>query len=354
LRRATCLVGTWAEREFALTNYVSGRGATVSAAVVELLSTLEVPATRAAIATCYPRVPGLDAILDRLGSADLVLSLGSSVEQRDAAVAKTWRWGHAARMFHFETRRVRFEEDVAREDAALIAHAREEAPPAPLLERGGDRATLPGGFAEMEGSLWNSLRSRRTVRAYRRTPLDLDRFARILLWTWGATRIVDDPPVGQHILRTSPSGGARHPIEVYPIVLRVEDLAPGVYHYRVADHALELLGTNADEALAIKLCASQAWVGDAAAVFVMTAVLARSMWKYSQDHAYRVVHLDAGHLGQTFHLVCTALGLAPFTTGALDHAAIESALDIDGISEVPLYAGAVGLPRPAPSEEWTS
>ena len=30
-----------------------------------------------------------------------------------------------------------------------------------------------------------------------------------------------------------------------------------------------------------------------------------------------VIHLDAGHLGQTFHLVCTALGLAPFVLECL-------------------------------------
>ena len=324
----------------------------MSPAIVELLSALDVPVTSSAIAAQYPRVPDLAAIVDRLHAADLLLTVGSPAEEADAAVARTWRWGHAARFFHFETRRVRFEEDVAREDAALLVHAREEPPPAPLLERGGDRLILPGGFGELEGSLWNALRSRRTVRAYRRIPLDLETFARVVLWTWGATRIVDDPPIGRHILRTSPSGGARHPIEVYPLVLRVDGVAPGIYHYRVADHALESIGGNADADVAIKLCANQSWVGDAAAIFLMTAVLTRSMWKYSQDHAYRVVHLDAGHLGQTFHLVCTALGLAPFTTGALDHLAIETALGLDGISEVPLYAAAVGVPKAPPGAPW--
>lgn len=45
----------------------------------------------------------------------------------------------------------------------------------------------------------------------------------------------------------------------------------------------------------------------------MTAVVERSAWNYPNVHAYRVPHLDAGRLGQTFHLVCTELGLGPFT-----------------------------------------
>jgi len=76
----------------------------------------------------------------------------------------------------------------------------------------------------------------------------------------------------------------------------------------------------------------------------MTAVTERSMWKYPNSHAYRVLLLDAGHLGQTFHLVCTQLGLAPFTTAATDDLAIEETLGLDGVSEFPIYAAATGLP----------
>lgn len=77
----------------------------------------------------------------------------------------------------------------------------------------------------------------------------------------------------------------------------------------------------------------------------MTAVVGRSMWKYKQAQAYRVLQLDAGHLGQTFHLVCTALGLAPFTTAATDEPEIERELGIDGVNELAVYAAAFGMPR---------
>ena len=76
----------------------------------------------------------------------------------------------------------------------------------------------------------------------------------------------------------------------------------------------------------------------------MTAVFARAMWKYPHPRAYRVVLLDAGHLGQTFCLTATRLGLAPFSTAALADTLIERDLGIDGISESVIYVTGVGEP----------
>ena len=79
---------------------------------------------------------------------------------------------------------------------------------------------------------------------------------------------------------------------------------------------------------------------------VMSAVFARSQWRYGFPRAYRVVLLDAGHLCQTFCLVATALGLAPFCTAALGDSIIEADLGLDGVTESVIYACGVG-PRPS-------
>jgi len=76
----------------------------------------------------------------------------------------------------------------------------------------------------------------------------------------------------------------------------------------------------------------------------MTAMFPRTMWKYQHARAYRVVLLDAGHLCQTFCLVATWLGLAPFCTAALKDTLIEKDLAIDGIRESVLYVAGVGFP----------
>ena len=69
----------------------------------------------------------------------------------------------------------------------------------------------------------------------------------------------------------------------------------------------------------------------------------------SHARAYRVVLLDAGHLCQTFCLVATWLGLAPFCTAAMNDTLIEDDLKIDGISESALYVAGVGFPRSRPA-----
>jgi SagB-type dehydrogenase family enzyme len=95
--------------------------------------------------------------------------------------------------------------------------------------------------------------------------------------------------------------------------------------------------------MASAYCADQRYFSGAAALFIMTAVFARTMWKYGRARAYRVVLLETGHLCQTFCLTATRLGLAPFSTAALRDSKIESDLGLDGISESVLYVAGVGL-----------
>ena len=129
------------------------------------------------------------------------------------------------------------------------------------------------------------------------------------------------------------------------MALRVSGLRPGLYHYHPARHELEMISANATPQKAKLYCGHQSYAKDAAALFLMTAVFARTMWKYPNSRAYRVVLLDAGHLCQTFCLAATWLGLAPFCTAALSDSLIERDLKIDGISESVLYVAGVGMRR---------
>jgi len=128
------------------------------------------------------------------------------------------------------------------------------------------------------------------------------------------------------------------------MALRVKGLKAGLYHYQPATHQLETISTNTSPNKAWLYCARQHFVKNAAALFLMTAVFERTMWKYQHVRAYRVVLLDAGHLCQTFCLAATWLGLAPFCTAALKDTLIERELGIDGIRESVLYVAGVGLP----------
>jgi SagB-type dehydrogenase family enzyme len=127
------------------------------------------------------------------------------------------------------------------------------------------------------------------------------------------------------------------------MALRVKGLDPGLYHYDARGHALERISTAATARKARAYCADP-YAARAAALFIMTAIFARTMWKYRHARAYRVVLLDAGHLGQTFCLTATRMGLAPFSTAALKDTLIERDLGIDGISESVIYVTGCGMP----------
>jgi SagB-type dehydrogenase family enzyme len=126
------------------------------------------------------------------------------------------------------------------------------------------------------------------------------------------------------------------------MALGVEGLQTGTYHYRAEDHLLEKIPVDASPGIARAYCADQPYVAHAAALFIMTGVFSRTMWKYRHARAYRVVLLDAGHLCQTFCLTATRMGLAPFSTAALKDSLIERDLGVDGVSESVLYVAGVG------------
>ena len=66
----------------------------------------------------------------------------------------------------------------------------------------------------------------------------------------------------------------------------------------------------------------------------MTARFYRNFWKYPKDvSAYGDILLDAGHLSQTFYLVCTELGFGAFFTAVINSIQIEEILGLYAVSE---------------------
>ncbi|MDP9351467.1 MAG: SagB/ThcOx family dehydrogenase [Chloroflexota bacterium] len=344
LRRASCVIAFWEGDQFAVENYLSGKQTTMAPVVAHLLQALDDYLPYHELVARWVAVPQAEQLIAPLVDQDVLLVEDSPLDLRDRLIDTTWEWGHSARYFHFKTQDVPYEPDLTVQRASLVQHVQTVPAPSPYKEYGHLDVQLAGSFADQGSEFWDVLNARRTRRAFAREPISLQDLSTILLWTWGQTQVITSRELGPYILKTSPSGGARHPIEVYPVVLRVTGVEPGIYHYSVHHHALACLRTGLFEDLVVRLCADQPWFRDAAAMFFMTAVIGRSMWKYKHPHAYRVLLLDAGHVGQTFHLVCTRLGLAPFTTSAKHDVSIERELGLDGISEISIYAGATGIP----------
>jgi len=223
-------------------------------------------------------------------------------------------------------------------------------PPDPFYAIDGARARVELPLTRPDGALYATLARRKTTRGYDRTrTLSIDELATVLDQVWGChgtAPILDDVFC---LKRTSPSGGCLHPIEVYPLVSRVAGIEPGLYHYNVRDHALDLLEpmTEADASeLAATFVCGQAYFASAHVTFVMVARFPRNHWKYpKQQKAYPVVLMDAAHLSQTLYLVATELNLGAYVTVAINGLVIEERLRFDGITQGVVAVAGCGHPR---------
>jgi SagB-type dehydrogenase family enzyme len=282
--------------------------------------------------------------ISQLVKHGLLLPKDSPEAVQDSRIAKEWSDWLPEGSFHFSTK------DVPYVDRSEWSFDRLKAimPKAPQPKfvktvKGAEKVLLPARTS-VDSEFTRVLMARRTHRRFSKQRLPLEAVSQLLYLVWGVTGYLYSPRFGKLFHKTSPSGGARHPGEVYLMALRVKGLRAGLYHYQPATHQLEVINTNTSREKAWLYCARQHFVRDAAALFLMTAVFPRTMWKYPHARAYRVVLLDAGHLCQTFFLVATWLGLAPFCTAALKDTLIEDDLGIDGIRESVLYVAGVGLP----------
>jgi len=217
---------------------------------------------------------------------------------------------------------------------APVPEAEKPIPPgAPLIE-----LPIPQGVApERTQGLFDLLRTRRSRRAYSAAPLSLAELATLL---WSVQGVVES---GRGFtLRTAPSAGARHPLETYTLVNRVEGVVAGLYRYSPQGHKLVRLA--GDDSVAGRLaaaCLGQEMLRTSAVSFIWTAAIERGRWKY-QQRAYRYIYLDAGHACQNLYLACEAMGLGCCAVAAFDDDEVDRILGLDGREEFSIYLATVG------------
>ena len=123
----------------------------------------------------------------------------------------------------------------------------------------------------------------------------------------------------------------------------VEGLEQGVYHYDVLGRALERLYAGDLRLSLARAALDQRIAADAQAVFVWTAVLERSRWKYG-ERFLRYVLLDAGHIAENVALAATALGLGTCQIAAFYDEEAAAILGVDPELEPVIYLSAAGRP----------
>lgn len=194
-----------------------------------------------------------------------------------------------------------------------------------------------------------ALAERRSIRRFTGAALSLDQLTRLVSFAAGVTGTLD--PTGGGVVqpvRAAPSGGALYPVELYVLLSAVDGLEPGVYHYRVDRHAIEMLREGDPRARLSQQTSDPETFTKAAVTFALTANFGRSHFKYG-ERAYRFSLLEAGHLCQNLLLMATSLGLGAVPVGGFLDDDLHDLLGVDGVDEAAIYLVATGVPalRPA-------
>jgi len=195
---------------------------------------------------------------------------------------------------------------------------------------------LPRPDTEGGRPLWETVNKRRTFRDFNGQTIDIKALGQLLWACQGITGRVYD-----FELRSAPSAGALYPIETYAVLNHVTGVESCLCHYRVQEHALEVLRRGDLREALTQAGMMQPVLHDAAVGIIWTAIIGRSRWKYHQ-RAWRYVYMDAGHIAQNLALAAEGLGLGCCLVGAFFDNEVNSLAGVDGVDESVVYMCAVG------------
>ncbi len=199
-----------------------------------------------------------------------------------------------------------------------------------------ERLEMPQPDLSKPADLWQCLAKRRSERDTTSDALTLDDLSKLMWAAQGVTA-----RAGIHLLRTAPSAGALYPFETYIYVDRVEEVPQGIYHFDVADFALERIQAGNFNQAFTAASLGQPVIRRAAVVIMWTAMMLRCMAKY-RDRAMRYIPMDLGHVCQNVQLAATAMGFGSCPIGAFYDDDFNSLLGVDGQEETVLYLVTVG------------
>lgn len=215
---------------------------------------------------------------------------------------------------------------------------------APLhLESAYPRVALPTERAPVAMSVEGAITGRTSGRNFSRAPLPAAQLS-TLLYLGNGVRRVDGAGMETFYQRNVPNSGNLGSVEIFPIVMNVEDVEPGIYHFNTIHHDLAQLrrghfGTWLRERIFYQLEFSEA-----AAALVLTSAIGRLQSKYSL-RGYRFGLLDTGHVSENIYLAGTGLGLQVCATAGFIDDELDAALGLDGLELTSMLVLLVGTSR---------
>ncbi|MEN0103501.1 MAG: hypothetical protein AAGC90_11305 [Curtobacterium sp.] len=266
-------------------------------------------------------------------------------DERSAEAARWTAHGWSAAWEHhlatFDYPYEDYQVDGRSSDVGLMSRYYEEEPDTRRYEpgRGGPSGPVPtveDALATFTAPLTDALRGHVTP-----SVLDRNAVERIAAAAFGVLGVRENrhPLAAGTLRRTSPSGGGRHPIEGYVWVVDVDGMQPGLYHHVIGEDRLELVGTDLPADVDDWFPGAKLRLAEPGAVFLLSVVPARNMYRYREPRTLRTIFMDAAHLASTVELLGRAAGLEVFGHHGIEHDQVERAAGMTNpLQEAVVYA----------------
>jgi SagB-type dehydrogenase family enzyme len=211
----------------------------------------------------------------------------------------------------------------------------------PFKQVASHKTSFPLPFPVECDTVARTIRKRRSCRAFAPEPIALQTVSTLLAHAYGTFESTTLPDSNLALARPGPSAGGLYPLDLYAIVLRVDGIPDGVYHYQPLYHRLEPMGQPPSAEQTADLLLAQPFIADANLVIFLAAEFKRTLGKYG-SRGYRYVLLEAGHVAQNLCLLAVEHGLASLCIGGYRDAKVNRWLGLDGKREAVLYGIAIG------------
>lgn len=146
---------------------------------------------------------------------------------------------------------------------------------------------------------------------------------------------------GSFLRKSIPSGGARHPTEIFFAAFPGCCVRPGVYHYDVKSHCLDCVreGDFFKEFEFATFDLFKKFKSPPVGLIAFTSLYERAMWRYRDARSWRAVLIDVGHALMSFRTVHRTLGYNGYTYQKIRDKEMCRLLNLNPISQTPQYVG---------------
>lgn len=222
------------------------------------------------------------------------------------------------------------------DEARMVQYVAEKGPPNIYQTRPHTMEIELERATGMNGSPCEHLRS---LDAYQRRGMEGLGF--LFDFCYGRRGIEPFDVQGKFLRKSIPSGGARHPTEVFFVAFSGAPVAPGVYHYNVEHHRLDCFNPGehyaAFEEATFDLF--KKYIQPPFGLMVFTSLVERAMWRYRDARSARAIFIDVGHALMAYRSIATALGIRVYTYQKIRDSLLCSLLKIDAKNQPPLFVG---------------